>query len=696
MARISYNKFYRGLDLVSDPSAGSIGFFRQLTNCHLSRSRSIERRKAFVPYGTANISGTYGLGYRQGVYYLFGTVPTPSNLPSLVQYIRYAEPSPGVSMQEIIKTRLVDDGFYTTSRFSDGKVYHHYNGQRVTDWDFISTISTSLNGTANLLTQQINRANTGISAVNLGTVITLSGAPGVAFTVAGSATNGGGNNDQGIETTLVQAASTGTAEVRAVGRFTIVSMTSVSTIDSVTVNSVDVLGSVVPWQGSLPLTLNKVAELINSYTSSPNYFASVAGDSVYIQAAVGSGVAPNGFAVAVNSTGSVSVTTSAMAGGLAGVAGRAQITNCRLVGTFEQGDTYSITLNSRIFSASGQLSGVGEDVLYYKNALYSPVGTTVRKSGLNNFTGWLESNPEAGFFSTENYAETPSLVRAVAKFQGSLAFFSEASIQLWDGDQEIKNLRFLNSLDSEGTQYINSVTPYGDSDVSFLGKQGIRSLRSINERVLPGSDDFGIWIDSGVQESIKQATPLERSNIRSIVDLKDKRLWVFIGKTAWVYTRYNRMDVEGWSKYTLEFSPTGAATGRSPSGLGDCLMLRDESKLYLYGGIDGETYPAQGEAVAVIQPHFTSGDDQSFRLKLSRIDVNVTNEWKLELALNPEDETKKVPISIVHGNGYTQHPLMLPAGMEVNAVAPVLTCSAAGGARCTSVTIYYGQGRENS
>lgn len=78
-------------------------------------------------------------------------------------------------------------------------------------------------------------------------------------------------------------------------------------VDSITVNSVNIMSGAVSFTTDLSTTAAAVASNINSHTSSPEYTATAVGAVITISAASAAGSDPNGYAVAVTST---TITTS--------------------------------------------------------------------------------------------------------------------------------------------------------------------------------------------------------------------------------------------------------------------------------------------------------------------------------------------------------------------------------------------------
>lgn len=119
--------------------------------------------------------------------------------------------------------------------------------------------------------------------------------------------------------TISNASGALTKEVLATGSVTL-STGAAGSVNTLTVNGVEIMGAAVPFNGTLAQTAADVATQINRYRSVPDYTASAAGTVVTISALPGTGTGPNGFVVASTVTTLTKVDAN-MAGGVASVNG---------------------------------------------------------------------------------------------------------------------------------------------------------------------------------------------------------------------------------------------------------------------------------------------------------------------------------------------------------------------------------------
>lgn len=110
-----------------------------------------------------------------------------------------------------------------------------------------------------------------------------------------------------------------TPEVLSAGSITLTGGAAGS-VNTVTVNGIDVLGGAVAFNGTLAQTASDVADQINRHASSVNYTAKAVGATVTIKALPGTGASPNGFVVTATLT-TITASYVNMAGGVTAVNG---------------------------------------------------------------------------------------------------------------------------------------------------------------------------------------------------------------------------------------------------------------------------------------------------------------------------------------------------------------------------------------
>ena len=56
-----------------------------------------------------------------------------SGTPANVNYVRLQHPS-GTALTKVLDTDFFDGQVYASAQFADGRIFHYYNGTRITDW----------------------------------------------------------------------------------------------------------------------------------------------------------------------------------------------------------------------------------------------------------------------------------------------------------------------------------------------------------------------------------------------------------------------------------------------------------------------------------------------------------------------------------------------------------------------------------
>ena len=253
MPYVLVEDFRGGLDSRRTNVTSVPGSLVQLTNAHITRGGEIEKRRAFVKLADLP-SDTMGLAAAGGQIYTFGSaapsaITFASGTPSNISYIQLQHPTDaGISgtsntipMTELLGVDFFDGFVYSSARFSDGRIYHFWEGQTTSTGDPVNRILDWFDGRARS-----------------------------SFTInGGSATS-----------------SSGTA---ATGSFQVTGGTSNTGDDvrTVTVNGVRLWSDVtkVAHTGDNSTTAANVASAINAFTSTPNYTASASTNTVTITAA---------------------------------------------------------------------------------------------------------------------------------------------------------------------------------------------------------------------------------------------------------------------------------------------------------------------------------------------------------------------------------------------------------------------------
>ncbi|MBO4228013.1 hypothetical protein [Bradyrhizobium neotropicale] len=689
MSYLQITDFKFGMDRRRERVAGVPGTLWLGKNVHITRGGDIERRLKFVPI--YNVAGSFGAAVIHSQLYTFGS--SALTMPIGVQYQRLQAPS-GSPMTKLLDVKTFSGKFYAIAEYADGTVHHFYNGARVTDWDNVVAAGADFTTLADLLASKIEN-DPAVSASAFGNSITITAlVPGTPFTIAASAANGGGTNDQTATVTHTQANVAPVEEVRASAAFTINGGTlapGVNQVLSVTIDGVEVLGHAIDWSGSNESTAVRVAQQISAGFPTHGYSASVVGATITVQAAPGTGATPNGFDFIVTPAGNVSLTSAAsMAGGVSAVAAVTQIETVTFGGTFEAADTFTVTINGTQYKATGGASGMGRTLYVDKNRVWSPVGSLWRYCMINNPLVWDPSNAtannDAGFINIATATEGNERLLVAARYQGLAAVFSEENITLYQLDQDPDNFAFSDTLEHTGTKAAKSVIRYGNNDVFYLDITGVRSLRARDASNAPFVSDIGNAIDTYVQALVAALSKQEVSDALAGIEPKDGRYWLMLGDTIVVLSFFPGAKISAWTIYEpTEFA--GAPVQAFVRSQGQ-MVARAGDFLYFYGGLTGDVLPDDDEVVAEVDLPFVSGQTPATIKSLTGFDVALTNTWACEIAFDPNDDQRTINVGNLSKITLADQS-RIPLPGETSMVAPKLVCSKGGKATISMMAIHY-------
>lgn len=646
MAYISVQDFKYGMDRRRERVAGTPGTLWTLENGHITRGGDIEGVKKFVPTYTLP-AGTRGLVSLNKRLFAFGSADLAASMPLGVSYQRLQSPNSGV-LTAVVDVVGFAGKLYVIADFDDGGRFHFYNGTRVTDWDTIAAASADVTTLAQFLADAVN-ANDAVSAqVTAANVITLTAkSPGTAFTLAGSAVNGGGANDQTLTFATPQPNVVAAGETRATATITVTSGTT-GIVTGATLGGVSILANAVTWNGTNGATAIRLAQQINNRSSDTGYTAAAVGNVVTISALPGTGATPNGTALAVATTGDIAVTASpTLSGGAAAIAAVAQVSTATFGGTFEAADTYTVTINGDAHKVTGLASGTGRSCNVFYRRVWSPAGSLWRYSNLSDATSWIASDvSDAGYLNVALDVEGNQNLVAAARYSNFVAIYSETAVVLYTLDTDPANFAQYMALDNTNTFAPRSILRYGNNDVFHLDPSGVRSLRALNASNAPFVSDVGNAIDPFILEYLDTLTEKQRRAAVSVSEPRDGRFLLALGSRVFVLSFFPGAKISAWSYYSPGFAVEAFAK------IGTQLFVRAGDIVYLYGGADGQTYPGDAETPTTVELPFLGAGTPATNKGLDGFDAAFSNEWVVDLLIDPNREDKTIHVGTMKDKSY--------------------------------------------
>jgi hypothetical protein len=306
---------------------------------------------------------------------------------------------------------------------------------------------------------------------------------------------------------------------------------------------------------------------------------------------------------------------------------------------------------------------------------------------------------------------------SMADYYGELAVFGRRGVQFYSLDPDFAKNQYLRRLEAP-LFAPRSVVGYGDGDVVFLARDGIRSLQARDSSNLAKVTDIGSPIDKLIVDALAYSTEAEAMfdqddaiypiadfyNVAcGIVHPDSGQLWMAIKDKIYVYSKFGGSRVAGWSVFDL---PTPSQSRLSPKSgtdksrwvadmcrINDTVVMRNfADEIFVYGGATGEQYD-ETEAV-VVTPFLdmgTPGDVKYF----SGLDLVCEGEWTVEASCVPVPDQRNIPwVKIAVIDGRTRAQARVPFQMQGTQIALRFTSRSAYAARLAQVCIYFEGGAQ--
>lgn len=640
MASLWLREFTGGLDTRRLPETSAGGSLTRGQDGHVTRGGEFEKRAAFVPTYTLP-AGTVNLAATPFGLVVFGSAAAPAT-PVGVTYQRLQPPSPGPTLVNVPSWELYAGKVYAVGEFSDGSRHHFYDGTRVDGW---------FDGRA--------RAS---FAVTDGSPIAAVAASGSFEVFAG--TLGAGNQ-----------------------------------ITSVRIDGVDILTGPVAHTGSNATTAAAIANAVNSLTSSPDYTATVSGQTVTVTA-VATGPLPNGKAIVIVVGGNALVgNTTIMAGGAnasassvtvfvdgvqvmaapvawaashaATAAAVAQAINnmtsapdytATAVGnvvnvtaatngetpngkpvTFALTGDFGVAPSAGLVLANGATPAgtftPGTFVKTIGSRMTSTSGPTAHGSGLGSPTKWTTDATGAFFIDMSTQAAGSEALTALAVYQNTVAVFAERVIQIWSFTADPANNAIKQVLRNNGTASPRSVTDFGDNDLFFLDESGVRSLRARDSSNAAATSDIGVPVDTLITEKLRALENADRKRVIGLIEPRDGRFWLCMLNTIFVFSYFPGAKVSAWTTYEPGHFVDGVYT---PITVSDAAVydrrvyVRSGDTIFAYGGT-GAALAYDATPAEVWTPYLDANAPTTPKT-FEGLDVALTGEWEVSVAFDPNNE----------------------------------------------------------
>jgi len=382
-------------------------------------------------------------------------------------------------------------------------------------------------------------------------------------------------------------------------------------LTNLTMDGISIIRDPVLWETSHTYTAEKIADEINSTATSPEWEAVANAAEVTIIAET-QGAAVNSY---YNSQTHVETNTGDLAT------------------TTASGQT---TTSGGASVATGQQAG--SYVMSNKYAVHSLEESTWRWCGVGDPTDWttgINTTAGAGFQTLSNHARNSEELMAMSTYYENIAILAQDCIQIWFYDPDPDVIQLVQVLNNTGTIASKSVIAIGDSDVFYLSRSGIRSLKSRDSSNAAYVGDIGNPIDDIIMLSV-QSDAVDGRDACGILDPRSGRYYLAMGDKVYVFSYFPSSKVSAWSIYEHGFVDSSdnvepitdwAFDGRQ-------VLCRSGDKVYSLGGLNDNEYD---NCTVTVQLPFLDAQTPATDKMWSGIDLVCSSTWTVKIAGDPTD-----------------------------------------------------------
>lgn len=315
----------------------------------------------------------------------------------------------------------------------------------------------------------------------------------------------------------------------------------------------------------------------------------------------------------------------------------------------------------------------------------------------------------SGAFDTRTQSKPIGRIVGFGDYYGQLAVFGTRGGQFWSMDPDFSKNQYERSVPLTAVAP-RAIIGYGDGDVAYLARDGVRSLRARDSSNIAGISDFGSPIDRLIKAALRDLTALGESMSGApstfltdpayyppIMEIHPDTgaLWLFLHDKIYVFSHYPDAGVRAWSMIDL---PAPAPANLSAQNgtlksrwaadvcpVNDDLLIRNfADEVYLYGGLDGVFYDTT--LAEVITPHMDMGKPGKNK-HIHGIDLSCLGTWTIEVSLDPANVVWEEIATVTN----TTYRLAgrVACNLEATHIALRLTSTSASAARIGQVAIYF-------
>lgn len=637
--------FERGIDARRLIDCTEPGALIDARDCHVTRGGELEKRAAFVEHTTLPAS-TIGLYVREGpngdaeLHTWGDAASAPAGMPANGVYNSIPYPAYG-ALTAILSVEEFLGKLYVVAQYADGRVVHWWQGVPVTDYIPIDSgdgggpepepppdNSPNNKPRCDFFCYIQTRMIEGMPETVPATVryIWLL-APGTTY-----------NFGAGGDAISCIATSTTDAEGRPIS-------------------------TVVVDPGSNAQLASTLASMINTFVSAPpvEVSATATGNKLTIWVNLMS-TAYNGWSIAIGITKASPNGTQVLAGGVDGGGG-------------------SMLMDAELLDGEPVVSNLGTSVIAHNSRMFSVNGSRLNFSMVENPARWdsLETEDEGGYIDMSTLTEAAPKMMALADYESDLAIFCYRHVIIYHFADDGSYKRQI--LHRTGLISPNARVAFGQSEVLYLDRSGIRSLRarsSINEAF---ASDIGDPVDDLVRAKIEALSLTERArNCWAEVEPRSGRLWMALKDKIFVLSYYPGTNIAAWTWYDATTCPVDYM-----NAYGDWLYWRSGNRVMVYGGV-GSAYVYDATEALARMPYVDGGKPATIK-NWSAVDAALVGTWSMQASFDPTAPAALDLVANVTKSTYAQQKIAMNG--QSPSVSIELRTTYVGAARIGNMAVHY-------
>lgn len=322
----------------------------------------------------------------------------------------------------------------------------------------------------------------------------------------------------------------------------------------------------------------------------------------------------------------------------------------------------------------------GTFVLAHNSKLYCTQRSKLNFSANEDAVRWDTDAFGAGSIDHTKIGEGTPILLSLADFGGDLAVFGARDIFLWHMDPDPRANFKRQVLHRAGTIAPHSTCAFGESEVMYLDRSGIRSLRSRSGIDAAFAADIGNNIDTLVLAKIKELTADQLlDNVWADIEPRSGRLWMALYDKIYVLSYFPNNGIAAWTVHDASEFPVDMMNSS-----GDNLFWRSGDSLICYGDLTGDEYD-DTEAYARL-PYIDGSKIATFK-NWTGIDIAAFGTWQVKASFDPTLPTALDLIANIIKSTYAQQKIAMNG--ESPAVSLELRTSYVGPARLGNATLHY-------